>query len=336
MEKPKVTIGIILFTGCEKYLPYSLPSLFKQNYENIELFLRDQSPDHGVYTWLKENMPEAFDKATVQQGENRMHSGGHNDLMNQMTGQYYIVASNDMLYPENFVSEVVEAMEKPEHTAFGSASPKLMQWAFDKASDLEASKTNILDSCGIGIKKSHHFMDLGQGQEDKGQYDQLSDIFGASGALTILRKSVIDQIKYRDEIYDELLHYKNDVELAYRMQWAGHKCLFLPKIKVYHDRQVAGDENLIKARKNISKWAKESSVLGHEIVMQKHYSKQFSLGVRLQTFFYHLAKKIFILIKEPYLLKTYKKVKTLKAEIQKKKEVMQIKVKPARIESLMQ
>ncbi len=336
MQNPKVTIGVILFTGCEKYLNYSIPSLLSQDYENIELFLRDQSPNHEVYTWLEQNMPDVFDKATVQKGENRMHSGGHNDLIAQMTGDYYIVASNDMLYPSDFVSKIVSELEKPENAEYGSASPKLMQWNFALAeTDLEKSKTNIIDSCGIALKKTHHFYDLGQTEEDKGQYDNLIDIFGASGALTVLRKSAIDQIKYENEIYDELLHYKNDVELAYRMQWAGMKCLFLPDIVVYHDRQVAGDENMLKARKNISNWAKESSVLGHQVTLMKNYNKGYSPLVKLETSLYHLAKKAFITIREPSLLKIYKKAKDLTPEVNKKKEKMQIKVKPARIESLM-
>jgi hypothetical protein len=56
-----------------------------------------------------------------------------------------------------------------------------MVWDFNPADGADR-KANVIDSCGIGITPSHHFYDIGQGEEDNGQYDKLKDIFGPSGA----------------------------------------------------------------------------------------------------------------------------------------------------------
>ena len=66
MNVPKISIGVILFTGCEKYLPYSLKSLLEQDYSNIEFLFRDQSPNGEVYDWLQKNMLEVFMRAKVE------------------------------------------------------------------------------------------------------------------------------------------------------------------------------------------------------------------------------------------------------------------------------
>lgn len=336
MEKPTVTIGVILFTGCEKYLPHSLKSLLSQDYPNLEVLLRDQSPNHEVYTWMQEHLPEVFTKATVQKAENRMHSGGHNDLIAQKKGSIYIVASNDMWYPPDFVTQAVAELQKPENAA-GTLSPKLMQWDFKKVemSDFNNSLTPIIDSCGIGIKPTHHFYDIGQGQEDRSQFDTQTNVFGASGALTILTQKAIDAVKNGTEIYDELLHYKNDCDLAYRLQWAGIPCRLVPTLKVWHDRQVSGNEGMIESRKGKSKWVKENSLLGHLILLQKNFDERYTFKTRLKTKAYELAKKLFILIREPYLLATYKKVKTLKPHIDQKRKAMKKVATPAMIEAFM-
>lgn len=348
-NQPKVTIGIVLFKG-EKYLPYSLNSLISQDYSNIEFLFRDQSPEGEAYEFIKEKLPEVFKKAKVFKGGNLWHSGGHNDLINQMTGDYYICASYDMWYPQNFVSKMVEKLEDSSNQSYGTLTPKLMYWDFpalEKGELLKNSLSNQIDSCGIAIRKNHHFYDLGQGEIDQGLHDDKKDLFGPSGALIVFRKSALQSIAYKNEsgkkeYFDELIHYKNDVDLAYRLQWAGQKCLFLPEIKVYHDRQVRNMEEsksfwmrIVKSRDGLSNWAKESSFFGHQMVLKKNFSSKFSWEVKLKTYFYNWIKLLYVTLFESYLLKQFKKVKSLKKEIAKRKATMNKVVEAKEIEKYM-
>ncbi len=332
MNSPRVTVGVILFTGCEKYLSESLTSLAAQDYPNIEFFFRDQSPNGEIYKYIKENLPQLFEQANVhfQKGENVMHSGGQNALIRQMTGDYYVCASNDMSYPADFVSKVVTELEKQENRNFGSATVKLMQWDYEKG-----LKTNQIDSCGIALQRTHHFFDRGQGEEDKGQYDHLHSIFGGSGALVILRKSALGDIRYQNEYFDELIHYKNDVDLAYRLQWAGHPCLLIPTVCVWHDRQVGVEENMIESRRTRSGWTKENSFFGHLVVLRKNFDQRFSFRTRLSTWLYNAAKVAYILLRESALLKQFAEVRKHAEEIEAKTKAMKRVASPETIESLM-
>jgi GT2 family glycosyltransferase len=347
MTHPKVTVGVVLYLG-EKYLNQSLPSLLNQNYPNIEYLLRDQSPNGEAYQFLQKNLPEILTKAKLEQGENLGHSGGHNILMRKMTGEYYLCASYDMLYPPNLVSTLVAEMEKAENQKYGSATCKLLRWNFqENSTDPEISKSNFLDSTGICLTKGHHFFEIGQGEKDQGQYDHFKDIFGASGALSFFRKQALADIAYTNkkglqEYFDELFHYKNDVDLAYRLQWAGWPCLLISQAKVYHDRQVASKLanrpqiiNILHSR-NKANWAKESSFLGHLMVLQKNFSHQpFSFSVRFQTTCLNFLRLLYINVFERYLLKQLKVIQTNQAEIKDKAAKIPRKVKPATIEKLM-
>ncbi|MFH1012809.1 MAG: glycosyltransferase [Candidatus Peregrinibacteria bacterium] len=326
MHRPKVTIGLVLYRGCEKYLGHSLPGLFNQDYPNVEFLIRDQSPNGEIFDYIKNNLPQVFEKATIAKGENLMHSGGHNALMGQMTGDYYIAASEDMLYPPDLASQIVATLERPENRPFGSATVKLMQWDFENQ-----EKTTVIDSVGIGLTRAHYFFDIGQGQKDKGQWAAAKPL-GPSGALGIYRKKALEAVRYQNEYFDPLLHYKNDVDLAYRLQWAGHPCLPIPCLKVYHDRQVSSRKN----RKTRSRFDRENSFFGHLVVLKKNTDKRFSALTKLETWFYNTSKWLFASVFEPYLRKQYKEVKKHMPEIEARKKAMKRTVAPTEIENLMQ
>lgn len=343
MSNPKVTVGLILYKG-EKYLSQSLPSLIGQDYSNVEFLVRDQSPNQEAIKYIQKHLPEIAQKIKIEPGENLMHSGGHNVLMRKMEGEYYFCCSYDMLYSSDFISKIVTELEKPENKKYGSATCKLMHWEFESADN---GKTNIIDSFGLATTKSHHFFDIGQGEKDHNQYNNLIEIFGASGALAVFRKEALQHIGSKNsqgflEFYDELIHYKNDVDLAYRLQWAGFPCLLIHNTQVWHDRQVSGDvalsktSGMLKTRKEKNTWIKENSFFGHLVVLKKNFFGQpFSLIVQIKTWFMYFLRLSYVFVFERELLKQFENIKKHQKEIEDKAKKMVRKVTAQDIEKIM-
>jgi len=340
MNQPKVTIGIILYRDTT-YLPWSLPSLLNQDYPNTEFVIRDQSPEGEVYEWLEENHPDFFEKATISKADNVMHSGGHNAMIRDMKGEIYFCVGGDMLYPKNFVSRVVEAMQDSQDHV---ATCKVMQWNFEevKKGNLHGSKTTKIDSFGIGLTKSHRLFDRGQGVEVT-QFLEDGKILGPSGTLAVFDRVALEAISYKNEegvleYFDENLHYKNDCDLAYRLAWAGFKTL-LVDVEVYHDRQLGekskGALQRLKHHHEKAKWAKESSLLGHLVVLKKNFDSNHSFSVKFRTILSQLARYIYTLLLAPSMLKTYRKVRVMKPEIERRKQQMKKSVPAQTIETLM-
>ena len=325
MNKPRVSIGLILYKG-EKHLPFSLESLLLQDYKDIEFLIRDQSPKHEAYNYVKKNLPEVFKKIKIQKGKNLMHSGGHNKLINKMTGDYYFCVSQDMYYPKNFVSKVVLEMEKRKNLKYASATVKIMKWEFENITDAstlfevdsrlrgnDKYHFNTIDSCGIGKTFYYQFYDIGQGEEDQGQYDKNREVFGASGALAVYRKSALERVAYHQskkgkEYFDERLHYKNDVDVSMRLRNIGEKCLFIPMAKVYHDRKLSSE----KSRKQKSSFERKNSYFGNLVILKKLKTSQISLVDNVTINIYSMLMYLYIFFFERELLAEYKKVKNLK------------------------
>ncbi len=339
--KPLVTIGLVLHKN-EKYLKPCLEGLLSQDYPNLELLVRDQSPQGEALEYIRHNLSDLFRAIKIERGPNLWHSGGHNRLIRRMNGQYYITASVDMSYPSDFITQAISTLEEPENRHYGSATVKLMRWDF-----INQAETSILDSCGLGITRSHHFYDIGQGEEDKGQYDKQRDIFGPSGALSIFRRNALEDIAFINnaglpEYYDSLIHYKNDIDLAYRLQWAGHRSLFIPHTKVHHDRQAGNYEQssfrllkLLKGRKDKSDFVRENSFFGQQVVLYKNYLPEFSAGVRFKTGLANNLTKWYCRFKEPELLKQLELIKDIRGELDAKRRAIKFRIAPSKIEKLM-
>lgn len=342
----KVTVGLILYLG-EKYFKQSLESLINQDYPDIEFLIRDQSPNGEAAEYIGKNLAHLLPKIRLERGENLFHSGGHNALINKMQGEYYFCCGYDMLYPADFVSKIVAEMEKPENKKYGSATCELMQWNFQQANPNLPEKTDNIDSFGIGLTKGNYFFDIGQGEKDQEQYKNVHEIFGASGALTVFRKEALQAIAYKNdknyhEYYDELIHYKNDIDLAYRLQWAGFPCLLVRDLKVYHDRQVSSTKGefklltILKSRRDKSSWAKKNSFFGHLVVIAKNVKGQpFRLTVKFKTWLSHFFRLLYTMFFEREILAEYKNLKKHQKEIAAKTAAIKRNVSAKELERFM-
>ncbi len=352
---PKVVIGIVLYNQkTSKYLSYFLNSLFLQDYQNIEIIAIDNSEQednenikylHSIRSFKqerKDGYQYFYSKEKqypyiiiIRPGYNTGFSKANNIIINQAIkrkADYYITSNVDMIYEQNVVSELVNVMIKNNKTA--SATCKIKKWNFEDfkehKKDIEESKTNFIDSTGIIITKGHRFTERGQGEIDYGQYNKEEEIFGASGALSIYKISALQDIafineKRQKEYFDELMFmYKEDVDLAYRLQYAGYKCIYTPNAIAYHDRSIAGNGNgiinIIKSRLNRQRKAKEWSFLNHHIVLQKYLDKNYSSNVKIRTFWYEFKTFIYVIFREPFLLLQFWKLVKLRKKIKQRKE----------------
>ncbi|MFA5352412.1 MAG: glycosyltransferase [Candidatus Gracilibacteria bacterium] len=323
--QPKVTIGIVLFGS--GYLKESLPSLLAQDYPNLEFLLRDHSPEGVTKKFIEENLPEVAAKVNIEVGENLFHSGGMNALIAKSTGEYFVAASTDMLYSPDLISKAVAELEKPENKQFGFAAPRLRQW---DAAWNERSK--IIDSVGISITHSHRFYDIGSGELDNGQFDNLREVFGASGALAIYRRVALDDIALKGEYFGEYLHYKNDVDISYRLQWAGWKCLALKDCIAWHSRGLSKE----KQREKRSKLEIENSFFGQHATILKNFSPDFSLRVKISTHLRNFFTLIYSAIFETSSLLQLRKLRELKPKLIAKGRLTPHRVAASEIEKYME
>jgi GT2 family glycosyltransferase len=74
-------------------------------------------------------------------------------------------------------------------------------------------------------------------QLDMGQYDHVEYVFGAAGVAPAFRKSMIEDTGPFDADFGS---YCEDVDLSWRAQLAGYRCLYVPTAILYHKVSATG------------------------------------------------------------------------------------------------
>lgn len=233
ISKDNVSISIVNWNGLQ-YLEDCLCSIYKQDYKAIkEVILVDNASSDGSLGIVERKFPQV---KCIKNSTNLGFSVAHNQTISISQGDFILIMNFDIILTESFISKMVEAIEKDNR--IGIVSGKLYKIFNNK-------KSNILDTTGITMR--HYFpMARGEMEEDTSQYDvkKKQFIFGACGAASLFRKKMLEDIKFKNEYFDEdFVNYVEDVDLSWRAQLRGWKVIYEPRAVAYHERGFTRKEN---------------------------------------------------------------------------------------------
>ncbi|MCB0323554.1 MAG: glycosyltransferase [Bdellovibrionales bacterium] len=177
----------------------------------------------------------------IRELSNLGFTGGHNELTRRSmtSGAAYVLLLNpDVRLEADALTKLVDALENDSRA--GAACPQL----FRADSALEPITPLTLDAAGMFITPAIRHFDRGSEEVECGKYNAAEYVFGGSGAALLLRASFVDDVSLRladraPELFDDsFFAYREDADLAWRAQWLGWKCRYVPDAHGYHVRKV--------------------------------------------------------------------------------------------------
>ncbi|KKU90181.1 MAG: Glycosyl transferase family protein [Candidatus Yanofskybacteria bacterium GW2011_GWA1_48_10] len=252
---PKTSINIAVLNG-ERYIESCLDSVFNQAYppELMELNILDNGSTDATIRLIQNltaSRVSAFSSFKfIESKKNLGMWGGQEELLKHSSGEYVIFLSVDVILDKNFVVNAVKEMELDPQV--GALQAKIYQY---NVSDLNSKSyvlsPTLIDTCGFKIERSRRVTNIGHGENDRGQYNRLQEIFGVEGAVPVFRRSSLESIRIPvgdgSEIADhDLFWYAEDLDVAWRIKLAGWKEIFCPNVIAWHDRQTTKDINRSK------------------------------------------------------------------------------------------
>ena len=169
-------------------------------------------------------------------------------------------------------------------------------------------KTDIIDSAGLVIYKNRSVANRGQGEKDKSQYEKIQEVFGIDGACLLIRKAALEDIKIKDEYFDqEFFCYKEDIDLAWRLRLYGWENWYVPSAVAYHRRNLRAinSKNIIlfwKNRKKMPSYLRMMSVRNHHWMLVKNEMAKHAIIHFPFIFIRELASFAYMLFFEPVVL----------------------------------
>ena len=219
-------VGIILINYkdyAEKFLVSCLESLRKQNYNEWQLFIVDNSSSNSSYDYLKMTAPEA---RIIRNENNDGFAKGNNDALKLMIEEgfkYAWVLNMDTRVSDNALSELVSTLDDKK---IGAVQSRLMLYPETKKVNSIGNATHFL---GFGFS-------LGYREDYKEAKELMSDIFYPSGASVLFNLEILKEVGLFDE---EFWMYNEDQDLGWRIWLRGYRCVINYSSVVYHQYEFS-------------------------------------------------------------------------------------------------
>jgi GT2 family glycosyltransferase len=204
------------------HLPACIDALQRQTYGGFETIVVDNGSTDGSLDLLSERYPAV---QVVALSHNRGYAGGCNAGLRAANGKILVILNNDTEVEPSWLAELVLALE--QHPEAGMATPKVLLW-----NDHERLHTTGDYVRTNGIPDSRGVWEL-----DKGQFDDQVYVFGASGVAPAYRRAMLEDIGLFDVDFQS---YCEDVDLSWRAQLAGYRCVYVPRARLYHKVSATG------------------------------------------------------------------------------------------------
>jgi GT2 family glycosyltransferase len=218
---PLASLILVNWNGAQ-HLPVCFTALRQQTFRDVEIILVDNASHDNSVELLARDFPEV---KVVALKDNRGFAGGSNVGIRAAQGEFIILLNVDTEVDAHWLEEVLAAFER--HPEAGSVASKMK--LFDQRDKFHTTG-DFYRLEGIPGNR-------GVWEVDRGQYDREEYVFSACGGSAAYRRSMLDQIGLLDE---DFFFSCEDVDLGWRAQLAGWRCVYAPKAVVYHKLKATG------------------------------------------------------------------------------------------------
>ncbi|MEM8488862.1 MAG: glycosyltransferase family 2 protein [Bacteroidota bacterium] len=219
---PLVSIVIVTWNGLS-LLKQCLPSVVASGFHSFEIVLADNASTDDSAAWVQATYP---DVKIVQHPENWAFCKGNNEAIPHTSGKYIVLLNNDVEVTPGWLDPLVEVMENDKQVA--AVQPKLLQYTARNTFEYAGGAGGHMDKYGYPFTRGRLFFSM---EGDTGQYDNACDIFWATGAAVMFRKSALDEVGLLDETF--FMHME-EIDLCWRLKRAGYRIKVAPASMVYH------------------------------------------------------------------------------------------------------
>ena len=217
---PRSNISVIITNwNGKRFLDECLGRLAEQTLPSDGVLLVDNGSTDGSVAYVRERFPEV---KVIALSENRGFAGGNNVGIRAVQSKYVALLNNDARPEPQWLEVLVHALEA--HPEVGFCASKMLRADDPRVIDTAG---DLFYNYGVGGKR-------GMDQADGPEFSRTEYVFGACAGAAIYRRVMLEDIGLFDE---DFFLYGEDIDLSFRAQLRGYRCLFVPQARVHH--QVA-------------------------------------------------------------------------------------------------
>jgi len=219
---PKVAVVILNWNG-RFFLEKFLPSVYNSTYSNIEFIVGDNASTDDSIAFIEQNYPKI---TILKNKENYGFAGGYNEILSRVEADYYVLLNSDVEVKSNWIEPVIELLESSEKLA--AAQPKILSYHKKTHFEHAGAAGGYIDTFGYPFCRGRILQEM---EEDKGQYNDVQEIFWATGAALFIKAQVWKEVGGFDA---DFFAHMEEIDLCWRLQQRGYRIAYCPSSEIYH------------------------------------------------------------------------------------------------------
>ena len=216
----KTATAILNYNGKDHLSEYLPSHLQIPSQETI--VIDNQSTDESLQI-LQKNFP---DVRVVINDQNYGFAGGYNKGLEEVGQKYTAIINSDVRVSENWLAPIIEAMEADDRIA--AIQPKIRSVARPDEFEYAGAAGGYMDLLCYPLCRGRILNTI---EEDRGQYDNATEVAWTSGAAMVIRTDLFKAAKGFDASF---FAHQEEIDLCWRLRRAGYKLYCIPQSVVYH------------------------------------------------------------------------------------------------------
>ena len=223
METQKIDIAVVILSwnGIE-WIKTFLPTIIDKS-SNANIYVADNASTDGTVEYIKENFTNVN---VIQNYSNDGYAKGYNDALKNLNEKYFVLINSDIEVTDNWLNPIIDLME--DNIDIAACQPKILDYNNRNKFEYAGASGGYIDTLGYPYCRGRIFSDI---EEDNNQYDDIKEVFWASGACLFVRSELFQEVNGFD---NDFFAHQEEIDLCWRLKNSGYKVMVNPQSVVYH------------------------------------------------------------------------------------------------------
>ncbi len=218
----RVAVVILNWNG-KKFLEKFLPQLIKNtDFQKVDIWIADNHSHDESIEFIREKYSQI---KTLVFDKNYGFAGGYNKALEKIEAEYFVLLNSDVEVSENWINPIIDFLDKNKYVA--AVQPKILSFYDREKFEYAGAAGGFIDKYGYPFCRGRI---LTSTEKDLGQYDNIKEIFWATGACMFIRAK--DFLEH--EFDEDFFAHMEEIDLCWRLKNKGRKIIYFPQVSVYH------------------------------------------------------------------------------------------------------
>ncbi len=218
-----VTKVVILNWNGREHLSRFLPTVVANTPQEVEVIVADNGSTDDSCDFLQEQFPTV---RVIRLDRNYGFAEGYNRALQQVEADYYVLLNSDVETPAGWLPPLIRMME--QYPEIAGLAPKVRSFTDRSMFEYAGASGGFIDALGYPFCRGRI---LSVVEQDRGQYDDVRDVFWASGAALVFRAEAFHALGGFDP---DFFAHMEEIDLCWRAQLVGYRIAVQPASCVYH------------------------------------------------------------------------------------------------------